>query len=319
MIYFLLLFLWILPLQTRDCGCETKPHINTLAVVNGIKITQQDLSIDTRTQIRLAQETVINARNQEVRLQIDRMLVDGEAKRRGISREKLLQLEITDKVTPPTDDEVKDFYLRNKKRLPQDFKEVKNEIFASIKADRELTRANEFAKTLLDGAKITISELAVTPPANEADLERVFATVNGVNITSQDVEQSLLPLIFKVQQQVYAFRKQDVDLKINDILLDQEAKRLGMSPQSLINQNVKARVPIVTKEQARAYYNANKKTAPGDFDELEEQIMRYLLAQEERKLVLAYAEQLRKNAAVQIYLIEPVSPTLRQLCCNPVD
>ena len=154
---------------------------------------------------------------------------------------------------------------------------------------------------------------------NEADLERVFANVNGVNITSRDVEQSLLPLIFRVQQQVYAFRKQDLDLKINDMLLDQESKRLGTSPQSLINQNVKVRLPNITETQARAYYDEHKTRLAGAFSDLKVPIMQYLLEQEERKLFQAYADQLRKGAAVQIYLTEPQSPTLRQLCCNPVD
>ncbi len=54
-------------------------------------------------------------------------------------------------------------------------------------------------------AQVIVSDQPVTPPRTEADLSRVFATVNGVNITSRDIEQSLLPLIFQVQQQVYAF------------------------------------------------------------------------------------------------------------------
>ena len=57
----------------------------------------------------------------------------------------------------------------------------------------------------------------------------------------------------------------------------------------------------------------------GDFAELKLQIMQFLMEQEERKLSLTYADELRKNAAVQIYLTAPESPNLRQLCCNPVD
>jgi hypothetical protein len=44
---------------------------------------------------------------------------------------------------------------------------------------------------------------------------------------------------------------------------------------------------------------------PGSFSELKIQIMQLLMKAEERKLVLAYADQLRANAAVQIYLIQP--------------
>jgi hypothetical protein len=319
--YLLLLSLFFsaVPSQSPNCGCEDKPQINVLAVVNGIKITRQDLNIDTRTQVSLAQEAVIAARSQEVRQQINKILLEAEAKRRGLTLAQLVEVEVAAKVAQPTEAEAKAFYELKKNWIAKDFKSVKDEIIAILRSQRETIRATEFANILRVAAQVTVSEQPVTPPTSEADLERVFATVNGASITSRDVEQSLLPLIFRVQQQVYTFRKQDIDLKINDMLLEQEAKRLGMSPQSLLNQNVRIRVPIITAEQARAYYNEHKTRMQGDFSDLKVLIMEYLIKQEERKLFLAYAEELRKGAAVQIYLTEPGPPTLRQLCCNPVD
>ena len=303
--------------QAPNCGCEAYPQINVLAVVNGIKITRQDLSIDTRTQVSIAQDTVITARNLEVNLQINKLLLEAEARRRGLTPEKLFEVEVKDKTPSPTNDQVKAFY--EQKRIAKNFKSVKDDIIASMRNDREMIRATEFVSALRAGAEITVSDQPVTPPANEADLERVFAIVNGVKITSRDVEQSLLPLIFRVQQQVYALHKQDLNLKINELLLDQESKRLGLTPQWLINQNVKVRLPIITEAQARAYYDENKTKLAATFSDLKVPIMQYLLELEGRKLFQAYADQLRNNAAVQIYLTEPQSPTLRQLCCNPVD
>lgn len=42
-----LFLLWLLLSQGSNCGCEQKPEINVLAVVNGVKIARIDLSIDT--------------------------------------------------------------------------------------------------------------------------------------------------------------------------------------------------------------------------------------------------------------------------------
>ena len=306
--------------QTQNCGCEDKPQINVLAVVNGFKITKQDLSIDTKTQVSLIQDTVIAARARELERQINQTLVETEAKRRGLTATKLLESEVIAKIVQPTESEAKVFYNENRSRNSQNFNSVKKDIITRMRAEREAARATEFARALRAGAQITVSELPVTPPTNEAELSRVFATINGVNITSHDIEQGLLPLILRVQQQVYALRKQDVDLKVNDYLLDKEAKRMGVTPQALIDQNVRIRVPMITDEQARAFYEQNKAKLNGEFKDLKVQIMQHLIAQEERKLFLAYAEQLRKGAAVQIYLTEPQSPPdLRQLCCNPVN
>ncbi len=244
--------------QTPNCGCEDKPQINVLAVINGVKITKQDLSIDTRTQVSLAQESVITARSRALTQLINKMLLDAEAKRRGLTTAKLLELEVTAKVTEPTEAEARAFYEQNKDRIGRDFKSAKNDIIAQLEKRARSCARKEFANALRAGAQVSVADQQVTPPTNEADLERVFATVNGVNITSLDIEQSLLPLIFQVQKQVYAIRKRDLDLKINDLLLEAEAKRLGTTPKALIDQNVRAKVPIPYEEQARAFYDKHK-------------------------------------------------------------
>ena len=321
--YLLLLSLVLSPLvafsQTPDCGCEDKPQIHVLAVVNGIKITKMDLSIDTRTQVNLVQESVIAARNQALNHQISTMLLEAEAKRRGLTPAKLVELEVKAKISKPTEADARAYYEENKTRGAPDFKRVKNDIFAQLMNEHETLRVREFANGLRVSGQVTVTGELVTPPRTEEDLLRLYATVNGVNITSLDIEQSLLPLISQVQKQVYTLRKNDLDLKINDLLLEQEAKRLGLSPKVLIEQNVIMKVPIITDEQARAFHNANKAKLQGDFSELKFQIVEFLLQQEQQKLSLAYADQLRRGAAVQIYLTEPGPPDLRQLCCNPVD
>ena len=314
----LALLLYTTLLQAPNCGCEQKPELNVLAVVNGVKIARKDLSIDTLTQVSLAQDTVIVARSRQLELKINDLLLEAEAKRRGITTAQLFELEVTSKVVPPTEAEAKVIYEQKNDRT-QSFNNVKNNIIAQLRIEREALRVRVFASSLRAGAAITVANTQVTPPTNEAELERVFANVNGVNITSSDIETSLLPMIFQVQQQVYAFRKRDVDLRINDLLLDYESKRLGATPQALINQHVNTKVQIITEEQARAFYNANKAQLNGRFSDLKPMIVQHLMQQEQQKALSEYAEQLRKESAVQIYLTEPKPPNLRQLCCNLVD
>jgi len=306
--------------QTSNCGCEDKPQINVLAVVNGVKITKLDLSVDTRSQVNLIQETVITARSQELNHVIVSRLVEAEAKRRGLTPEKLLELEVKAKIVQPTEKDARAYYEENKTRGAPDFKSVRNQILTQLLAEQKNLREREFANALRVGSQVQVFDEPVTPPTSEEDLSRIFATVNGVNITSRDIEEGLLPLIARVQQQVYDLRKKDLDLKINDLLLEQEAKRVGTTPQTLVDQNVRMKMPIITDEQARAFYNEHKKSLPGDFSDVKFQILQYLMQQELQKLSLGYAEELRRASAVQIYLTAPQQlPDLRQLCCNPVD
>lgn len=314
-----LFLLFLLVPQTPNCGCEQKPQLNVLAVVNGVKISQQDLSIDTRTQVSLLQENVAATRALEVDRQINQMLFDAEAKRRGLATQVLRVLEITARVAEPTEAEARVIYEQKKSRDGPGFSSVKKGIMAQMRSERLQTRAIQYTNALRAAAQITRSDLPVTPPENEADLSRVFATVNGVSITSQDVEREILPLIFIVQQEVYKLRQRDLDVRINDLLLDQESRRLGTTPQALLDLQVKTRVPIVSEEQARAYYNERKAQFSGKFSAHKFQIMQLLQAQEAQKWFTAYADELRKGAAVQVYLTAPTQPDLRQLCCNPVD
>src|ERR1700752_655302 len=293
------------------CGCEDQPQLDVLAVVNGVKIKKQDLTVDTRSKVRLLQDTVVDARSQELNKLINEKLIDGAAAKRGITPTRLFQIEVKDKAGPPTESDARDFYNKNKVRIPKDFSDVKQELLVALKDDREKQQARIFINNLRVGADVKLLVEIDLPPNNEADRARVLAMVNGSPITSNDVEESLTSLIYEVQQQVYTYRKNDLDLKINDMLLDQEAKRQGIMPVTLVDKEVRTKIPIITDQQALAYYNENKSRMRDDFPKLKFQIIQILISQEQDKLAHAFADQLRAKAALQIFLTAPEAPTFK--------
>ena len=290
------------------CGCEDKPQVNILAVVNGVKIRKQELGSDTQSRVNQLQEEVIKARNAELDRQINSFLLEAEAKRRGVNSQQLLKLEVSDKVAEPTEEEVKAFYNQRKDRMPGDFKAVKAEIVALLKTDRERTETLKFAALLRGAAVISVLTQDITPPANQPELDRVFAKVNSHNITSRDIEQSLAPLIYRVQQEVYEARKVDLDLKINDMLLEDEAKRQNTTPEAILQREVRGKMPVISDQQAKVFYNENKAQISKEFPEVKMQILQYLMDREQKRLTDALAAELRKNAAVQVYLLPPDQP-----------
>jgi hypothetical protein len=304
-VFILVFLISSIPQFGGACGCEDKPQVNILAVVNGVKITKQELGSQTQNTVSQLQEEVVKARSGELQRQINSFLLEAEAKRRAVSSAKLLELEVSAKVVQPTDDDAKAFYNERKERFGKDFKKVKVEILAYLKAERERIETLKFAALLRNTAVITVLVQDVTPPVNEQQLDRVFAKVNDHNITSRDIEASLAPLIFKVQQRVYETRKADLDLKINDMLLEDEAKRQNTTPQAILAREIRGKLPVITDQQARAFYNENKSKFTGDFPEVKFQIIQYLMDREQRRLTETLAAELRKNAAVQIYLTPP--------------
>jgi hypothetical protein len=133
----------------------------------------------------------------------------------------------------------------------------------------------------------------------------VLAVVNDKQITLGNIEDSLRPLIAKVQEQVYKLRKQDLELKVNDTLLSQEAQKKGVTTRALLDAEVSAKVARVTDAEAQAFYDQNKERISGDFAQTKAQILEYMQERKEQEATIAFAAQLRRASTIQINLPAP--------------
>jgi protein-disulfide isomerase len=124
-----------------------------------------------------------------------------------------------------------------------------------------------------------------------------------------DLENSLRPLIFNIQEEVYALRKQDVELKINDTLLTQEAQKRGVTTRALLDTEVSAKLAPVTDAQAQVFYNENKERISGEFAQTKAQIVQYIQEQKEQEAIVTFAKKLRSAATIQINFTAPESPS----------
>jgi len=292
----------------ENCGCENNKLPEVLAVVGGVRIAAGEIEAQVKKRVVELQRQVIEARKRELDLQINSKLLEAEAKKRGVSTIKLIEEEIISKVKGPTDAEAQAFYDQNKSRIRVEFKDAKSDIINYLRNEREREEAQKFAERLRAAAQVKVLTSSVTPPANSADRARVFATVNNQPLTSADIEDSLRPLIFSVQEQVYNLRRRELDLRINDTLLEQEAQKRKMTTNALLDAEVGSKIKQVTETEARAFYDQNKERLGGDFAQLKEQITRYLQEREVRNAQTAFAAQLRRAASVQTFLTAPEPP-----------
>lgn len=299
------------PVQTTppkpvDCACESQVLPETLAVVNGVKITSADVQKATGNSVGPLHAQVVEARKRELDLMINSKLLAIEAKKRGISTVKLLEQEVLSKVKPATKAEAQAFYDQNKTRINKEFTEVADDIISYLSDQRQQQEAKKFADTLRGASEVKVNVTEVTPPANDAERARVFATIKGEKITSGDIETSLLPLIFDVQEQVYKLRKDELELSINDTLLTQEAAKRKITTTALLDAEVKPKP--VTDQQTQLFYDQNKERVSGDFAQSKDAIRQYLEQIEVRQAERAFVEKLRASASIQVFLVAPVSP-----------
>ena len=85
------------PSVAEDCACEAQVLPSVLATVNGVTITPRDIEKSTGDRVRSLQKQVVEARKRELDLQINSKLLAAEAKKRGITTEKLLEQEVVAK------------------------------------------------------------------------------------------------------------------------------------------------------------------------------------------------------------------------------
>ncbi len=293
-----------------ECGCEVKLPEGRAAIVNGVKVTIDEIDEPIKNKIKDLQNQIIETRKQQVDTLINARLLDAEAKKRGVTAEKIIQVEIEDKIIPPTDADAQRFYDQNRTQIQGEYNELKPQILAYLKGERARVLAKRLADQMRAGAQVKVIAQA-TPPEKDADRARVLATLNGAQITSGDVEDSLASYIFSIQEQIYDTRKQSLDARINDILLDQEAKKRNTTPQELYRQEVGAKVKPPTDAEAEKFYNENKANLKGTFDELKVQIIQYLQSKAYEKAENDFAAALRKTATVETYLRPPEPPVVQ--------
>jgi protein-disulfide isomerase len=100
------------------------------------------------------------------------MLLTHEAKKRGVSVATLLEQEVNSTVQPPSEQEIRSLYEKNKERIPVEFEKVHEQIRNYLHQQRITERKIEYFKTLRAGRKVTTY---LKPPA----LVRVDVSVNG--------------------------------------------------------------------------------------------------------------------------------------------
>ncbi|MEP6920095.1 MAG: thioredoxin domain-containing protein [bacterium] len=296
------------PVKAEDCGCEQRlPEV--LATVNGAKLTKLDISHAIESRIKEFYEDVIDARRREVDLQINAVLLDAEAKRQGSSTLSLLDREVTSKVVTPTDAAAEAFFEKNKNQIPGEFKDVKDDVIVYLREERQQEAAKKLADRLRTTAQLQIAPGPATAPTTEQERSRVFATVNGKRITSGDVEDSLRALIFEIQGAVFKLRKHELDLRINDLLLTQEAQKRGVTKASLLDAELTAKQPKITDADAEKLYAQNLGKIKKQYAEVKDQIIQRLREEAAHKAETALVEKLRAGAQVQMFLTEPEPPT----------
>lgn len=130
---------------------------DVVAEVNGQNITNQELMAKIKPRLSRIENQVFDIKEDGINQIIEERLLDAEAKKRNISVQELMKVEVQDKVGEVSDKEIQEFYDQNKARFgTKTFEELKPMIAAQLKARKASVFRNTFIDKLMAKADIDV-------------------------------------------------------------------------------------------------------------------------------------------------------------------
>lgn len=139
-----------------------------LAIVGGQPITEDDLLPYVQSQLRPLREQEYQIKSKALDNLVNQKLLEAEAKKKGVTTEKLLEQEVDAKVAEPTDAEVNAVYLVQKAQLNRPFPEVKPQLTQALKQAKIQQARQDYSARLREQAKVSI---LLGPPRTEVGFD----------------------------------------------------------------------------------------------------------------------------------------------------
>lgn len=134
--------------------------------------------------------------------------------------------------------------------------------------------------------------------------------VNGQTFTTADLEPALRQEIETLEDKIAEARRSVLEVQINTLLLQAEAKKRALDTQRLYQFEVSSRAPAPTPAQIKKFIEDNSQEFAGaDPASVNQQVAAYLREEAENKLADELVKRLRKIHPVVI-LTDLNSPTL---------
>ncbi|MBC7910352.1 MAG: thioredoxin domain-containing protein [Pyrinomonadaceae bacterium] len=281
---------------------------DALAVVNNQTITLNDIDPRVREMVEKLESEIAEAQRYVLEQEIMGLLFQLEARRRGITPARLLELEVTRRLTDPAPDIIQAIYDANRAQFGTlDLNGARPQIVAYVRRESEQKLLTELAARLRTRFKVVMGAKINSPNLQPGT---TLATVGGQPLTAASAIERLKPIIYDLRVRAYEAQKTAVDQRVYSLLVLEEARKQGVAPEVIIRTEVNDKLRSPSEEEIQKFYEENKARINGDPDSLRVQITNYLEQQEQARIESAHSEKLRAAANVRIMLKEPEPPTL---------
>ena len=277
-----------------------------LAIVNGQTITTSDLDPPVAEAVETLDQKIAAARARVLEMQINTMLLEAEAKKRGVRTQQIYEQEVIKRIVPPSEAEIKKFTEENADQLAgTDAATARAQVVAFLRNEKEEVLSAALVKRLRTSYPVVMGASLDTP--NLAPTA-VVVTVGGQPVTAAALLERLKPIVFRLQLAAYDLQMNALDQTITTILLLAEANKRNVGPETIVRSEVSDKVKPATDAEVNKFYEDNKSKMNGDLNSVRVQVANYLESQETRRLERALGERLRKGADIRYLVTEPQPP-----------
>jgi protein-disulfide isomerase len=141
--------------QNAD-SMKAKPPV---ATVDGQPIYEEDLAQSAQGQLSSLRTQEYDIKRKALDGLIEQKILEAAAKKKGLTTDKLLEQEVSSKISDPSDDEVQGYYYGLKVSRP--FADVKNQLRESLKQAKMQQARQEYLKSLRAESKVAV---LMSPP-----------------------------------------------------------------------------------------------------------------------------------------------------------
>jgi len=129
-----------------------------VATVGGENITAAQLDESVKPQMQQMEKQKFQIRKQGLEKLINDRLIKAEAQKKGMTQEQFMKAEVEDKVSPPSDQQVEEFFNQNSARLPPGSKleTFKAQIVNYLTQTQKQQRAQAFYDQLKKENKVVV-------------------------------------------------------------------------------------------------------------------------------------------------------------------
>jgi predicted DsbA family dithiol-disulfide isomerase len=138
--------------------------------------------------------------------------------------------------------------------------------------------------------------------------EEVVAVVNGRKISQSEVDQTIAAQLIPLQQQIYALRETALENLILRRVLEDEARRRGISAEALKDELTAAKVEVAGGEVEQEYAANRPAFGAMSEDEAKERLRLGLETEARMRNYRDAVSRLKQRARIELSLAEPRVP-----------